>query len=344
MRRNFARNWKCRSQWKNAMARARSFKLGLIALVCASTALAAANERARERIHLEPHLVSGSVFHYRMELRTKAIARATGPITDPQGATTLIRNASTIIRLEVMRVDPVVSGGTRVHMRATFEHCSATSQTDALDVQEDRIDREFRKLEGVAMEFDLEPDGRTDNYAASGNSSVDPSILLALQESANSLAPAGGLPRQGIAVGDTWSSVRVFQPAPLTGLYWKTQSRYLRDEPCPRAEDATPSAQESAQPEVGTCAVIQTDLQLVPEGKKPDQTPPDYLHNGLRTSGTWEGSAESVTTISHRTGLVVTMTETGSQNMDFTVRQASGNGALRYIGHLETQTLIAQIP
>jgi hypothetical protein len=191
---------------------------------------------------------------------------------------------------------------------------------------------------------------------------MDPTIVTMLQQGASALAPPGGLPRTGIAVGEKWSSEREFQPAPITGLYWHTDSTYVRNEPCPHASPASapgsdaaklapssanspvnvPAGKSAGGPE--TCAVIQTDLHLLHRGKTGDQTPPVYLHNGLRTSGDWKGAAESVSDIALATGLVVTMTQTGSQDMDFRIATAQGQAGLRYQGHVETALGVTLLP
>jgi hypothetical protein len=316
-----------------------------------------------DRVHLDAHLRAGQIFRYQMNLQTSATARSEGPITDPQGATRLDRQATATIRMEVVRVDPVAPAGQRVRLRLTFEQCSASSQTDALDPQEHEFRDQFHKLQGTAVEFDLEPDGKTDNIKASQPSSpqqlsMDPTIVTMLQQSTSALAPPGGLPRIGIALADKWSSEREFEPAPITGLYWHTDSTYVRNEPCPHASpasapgnDATqatpplannPMVANAAGPE--TCAVIQTDLHLLRRDKTGDQTPPAYLHNGLRTSGEWKGAAESVSDIALATGLVVTMTQTGSQDMDFRIATAQGQAGLQYQGHVETALGVTLLP
>jgi hypothetical protein len=340
-----------------------------IALAFAVFAAALPNADASdERVHLDAHLQPGQVFRYQMNLQTSATTHSEGPITDPQGATRLDRQATATIRMEVVRVDSVAPAGQRVRLRITFEECSASSQTDALDVQEHQFQDQFRKLQGSTMEFDLEPDGKTDNFTASQptspeqspkespQQSMDPALAAMLQQSASALAPPGGLPRTGIAVGDKWSSEREFQPAPIAGLYWHTDSTYVRNEPCPHASPPSsgdsapqvspsptpPAAKNAAGPE--TCAVIQTDLHILRRDTGGEQTPPVYLHNGLRTSGKWTGAAEGVSDISLATGVVVTMTQTGSQDMDFRIASAQGQASLQYQGHVESALGVTLLP
>lgn len=347
------------------------FLMALVILMAALPHAAAAGDR----VHLIPHLQAGQVFRYQLDLHTSATARSEGPITDPQGATRLDRQAMATIRMEVVRVNPVAPSGQRVRLRVTFEQCSASSQSDALDVQESEFQDEFRKLQGSTVEFDLEPDGKTDNLTSSlGDSSqqtMDPAIVTMLQQGTGALTSPGVLPPDGITVGDKWSSEREFQPAPITGLYWHTDSTYVRNELCPHASPASATgnnASTAGSPQSDssskslsaangstnasntsaagpdTCAVIQTDLHLLERDKSKDRTPPTYLHNGLRTSGDWAGVAESVSDIALGTGLVVTMTQTGSQDMNFRIATAQGQASMEYRGHVESALGVALLP
>lgn len=308
------------------------------------------------RIHLQPHLLPGQSFRYQLNLHTSASSRAEGPISDPQGASRLERAAMATVYLEVLRVDLGGKNGAQVRLRATYDHCSSASESDALDVNEPELEEQFRKLDGTSVEFTLDSDGQTHDFAVSRETSSDPSTLLALQQGTSALTPKSGLPAAGIAPGETWSSDREFQPSPLAGLYWHTDSAYLRNETCPRPSPPTDSTPANAgagpdgaqsgggKPESDTCAVIQTKLHLLRHDATSSQTPDEYLKNGLRTSGTWTGTAEAISDISLRTGLVVTMTQTGSQDMDFRIATAQGQAGLRYVGHVESQTAVTQLP
>lgn len=259
------------------------------------------------------------------------------------------------VHLEVLRVDLGGKAGDQVRLRATYEHCAVASQSDALDVNEPGYEDQFRKLNGTSVEFTLDADGRTHDFAASRETSSDPSTLLALQQGTSALTPTSGLPSAGIAPGDKWTSDREFQPSPLAGLYWHTDSVYLRNETCPRPSPAADSSQTNgtgadnapqpeSKPESDMCAVIQTKLHLLRHDVTASQTPDEYLKNGLRTSGTWTGSAEAISDISLRTGLVVTMTQTGSQDMDFRIATAQAQASLHYVGHVDSQTAVTQLP
>ena len=77
------------------------------------------------------------------------------------------------------------------------------------------------------------------------------------------------------------------------------------------------------------CAVILTHLSLVSPKPGHNPTPEEYQKNGVQTSGKWDGSAQSLTYVSLRSGLVVSVTQTGSENMDVTLTNGH-NGSLHY--------------
>ena len=108
----------------------------------------------------------------------------------------------------------------------------------------------------------------------------------------------------------------------------------MRNEPC---RPSNPSDGEQ-------CAVILTQLQMSQPRPVRDPTPEDYRARGLRTSGTWSGSGESLTYISLRTGWVVSSTQSGSEEMDVTVASAEGETSVRYAGRVRSQSQLSLLP
>ena len=99
------------------------------------------------------------------------------------------------------------------------------------------------------------------------------------------------------------------------------------------------------EPNVDVCAVILTQFRIFrPGGGHGDATPEAYLHNGLRTSGTWTGTGESLDTISLSTGMVVRSTQTGHQDMDFKMVSAVSGSKMQYKGHVDSQSEIVLLP
>jgi hypothetical protein len=120
-------------------------------------------------------------------------------------------------------------------------------------------------------------------------------------------------------------------------MIWRSTSTYLRNEPCWPAEPARSSASSEL------CAVILTHQSVLPQKQLRDPTPEDYRRNGLRTSGRWSGAGESLSYVSLRTHSAVSVTQDGSQQIDFTVTNSSGR-SIRYAGTIETHSRVALIP
>src|ERR1700678_2462802 len=109
------------------------------------------------------------------------------------------------------------------------------------------------------------------------------------------LSPGALFPKEGIVVGQKWNNEQPLENTPLAGLIRRTESAYLRDEtvPTPNAAGATPTAPptndlDPAKPNADAsntaCAVIVTKFEILRRGSvHGDTTPPDYIHNGLRT-------------------------------------------------------------
>lgn len=323
-----------------------------VALLCAlatSRVCAPANAEMHapadsQRVKLVPHFAAGQTLHYQFDLHTAITSHSTGPIADPEGASRLEQSTSATVRLEVISVESATADSSgRVRLRATFEKSAATSGSDALDPQAVAQDDRFRKLQGASIEFTLEPDGRVSDIAGDmKNILADTPVSRAIQEGLASMSPPASL-RQGISIGQKWSNERPIAPAPLTGLAWRTQSTYLRNEPCHPAASAQSSAPNAPAAEE-MCAVILTRLEIVQRHAHGDLTPEEYRRNGLRTSGKWSGEAESLSDISLRTGLVTSVTQTGTEKMDFTVATATKESRLHYAGQIRRQSEITLLP
>jgi len=106
----------------------------------------------------------------------------------------------------------------------------------------------------------------------------------------------------------------------------------------------TPSNAAPISDATDTCAVIITQFKILQTAPHGDLTPPDYLHNGLRSSGSWTGAGESMSLISLRTGLVVSVTQSSNQEMNFTISSASSPSRMTYTGEVKSQSEIALLP
>ncbi len=89
-----------------------------------------------------------------------------------------------------------------------------------------------------------------------------------------------------------------------------------------------------------TCAVILTRYEITQPHPPRDATPEDYRKRGLRTAGRWTGSGESLSYVSLRTGWVVSVTQSGTEEMDLTVSTADGSSGVRYAGRVRSQSQV----
>jgi hypothetical protein len=305
-----------------------------------STALFAA-----DRVQLTPKFSVGQVVRYRIESSIKTTGKTTSPITNPEGGSQSNDAIHLQVRLEVLAVAPDGS----IRLRATYEKASAESETDALDLTARSFAARFNRLEGRTFEFSLGPVGEITSVqdltaAVTGDSRTAIAPELSWLEE---LTPAGNLPAKPVSVGEKWKSEKPVPGALLTGLVSHAESTYLRNEPCGTSWAArAPEAGSATSPAASDdCAVILTQFDVARSGSPhSDATPDDYRRNGLRTSGAWSGAGESLDSISLASGLVVSSTESNTQNMDYRVTSASTGSTIHHIGKTQSQTQITLLP
>jgi hypothetical protein len=326
-----------------------------IAIVCAiAIPLGGA---AVQRLHLNPKFTVGQVLRYQISTRTTTTSNTTTPIVNAEGASQLKQTLLMQLRIDVLAVQPSADGaiGT-VRLRATYEKASATSESDAYDPGAiTRVDQ-FNKLEGRAVEFTIDSDGKLSRVAGLDDLLANPVASSTVRSSMSGLSPGALFPKEGIVIGQKWTNEQPLENTPLAGLIRRTESTYLRDESVltPYASDVIPSASATNDPGIAkpnattgntACAVIVTKFEILHRGPAHgDSTPPDYVHNGLRTSGTWTGSGESLDSISLATGFVIRSTQTATQSMDFEIVSPSTGSKIHYVGQVETQSEITLLP
>jgi hypothetical protein len=322
----------------------RSAPLAAIAAACVCAPLAIAHAAAK--IHLAPKLTPGETLVYTIETTTTTAGKAITPITDSEGATESSLTISMRERLEVLGVKPS-SDGEVVQFRLTWDESHAQALSDSLDPTASDAAAPFAQLEGHALEFTLAPDGAISNFK--GLAGVFPGGVPPAESVAwiSSLTASRSFPREGIALGQQWKAEQPINGAPLAGLVWQMQSRYDRHEPCPAPSGSAVSA-SAAQPAPGAsaeqCAAILSQMTIVRHGAAHgDETPEDYLRNGLRTFGTWTGSGQELSSISIPTGLLVSATETSTQNMDYQITSASSGSSIHYVAKVDSRTGVSLV-
>ncbi len=294
----------------------------------------------RERVRFTPRFSPGEVLRYRIESRTTTSGTTTTPIANPEGGSQSSQAVHIVVRLDVLNVSP--AGEAR--MRATYEQSSSESESDALDLQASSVADRYNRLEGRSFEFSVEPDGKFggvgDPAAAPSGQPPDEPVLTWLQ----GLSSGGAFPKNGVAIGQKWTTERPLEGALLSGLVSRSESTYLRNEPCRPSVLPKVSGALSATP-LDECAVILTSFQILRRGPThSDASPDDYRRNGLRTSGTWTGSGESLDSISLSTGLLVGSTQSSAQNMDYEITSAATGSTIHHVGKVQTQSEITLVP
>jgi hypothetical protein len=324
--------------------------MGITLLSFATIAAHARGDADNGRVRLTPRFSPGQVLRYQIEVRNVSKGHTTGPIRDPEAASQLKQTTTVVIRLEVLSVDPQPAGQdlSRVHFRATYERSSATNESDAYDEQADAIVEQFRKLEGHSMEFTLD-DGRISDLHGLDAILQDPSAIANARGWLSNISSGAGFPKKGIAIGEKWHSEEPLAGAPLKGTVWRADSTYLRNEPCHAEGNSTQLGEASTAPPAASnssemCAVVLTQFKILQMSPKGDLTPSDYVHNGLRTSGSWTGSGESLNSISLHTGLVISVTQTSDQLVNFTISSSSSPSRIDYAGEVKSQSQIALLP
>jgi hypothetical protein len=324
-----------------------AMQANLFRLVCAwllMTAVALA-ATASEHIRFAPKFSLGETLRYRIESRTKTTAKITTPIANPEGGSQSSQLISMLVRLDVLDVGrPTAASAGAVRLRATYERSSAQSEADAFDPAASSLADQYARIEGHSIEFTIEPDGQLANFYGledvfPGRSAAPPALSWL-----NGFFSASGFPPNGIAIGQKWKTERPVPGAPLSGLTWRADSSYLRNEPCDSSGGASASgSQAGAAP--GECAVILTRSEILQRGSRgADATPEDYLRNGLRTSGTWTGSGEGLDSISLASGLLVSSTQTSKQDMDYEITSARTGSAIHHVGQVQSQSQITLVP
>lgn len=314
-----------------------------------------------KRVQLIPRFTPGTTLCYSIEARTSSTEHTTTPILNPEGASQYKQSTSLIVRLDVLDVQPSTpqTPVTSVRLRTTFEQARADSQADAYAPEAGALDDAIEALEGRAFEFSI--DSANHVTAATGLDHIAPNREVASRVLAwmRILCSPVDFPRDGIEVGQKWNSERPLNGVPLTGLIWHNDSAYLRNEPCSLSSAGktaaastggsnTAPANAAASPSAQTqddCAILLTRFSTLRHGSEhSDATPEEYLRNGLRTSGKWTASGESLTAISLAYGFLVSSTQSATQDMDYIIESASSGSRIHHAGTTTTQTEITAVP
>jgi len=295
---------------------------------------------AGNRVRIAPNYIAGETFRYLIESRTTTSGKVTTPILNPEGA-----GGSTVsIHLEVLLDVLDASGGSSPsvpRLRAIYEKSKADAQSDAFDPAQPSPSAQYAKLEGRSLEFTVDSRGHIGDIKGIEDIFPDRTASQLAPSWFSEIAVSSTFPATGIAVGQKWKSERPVEGAPLSDLIFRAESTYLRDEPCHPEAAATPPASAIAS---DACAVILTRFAILRRGSPHSEaTPDDYVRNGLRVSGSWTGSGESLDSISLATGFLVRSTQTSDQQMDYEIASASTGSKIHNQRRIQSQSEISLV-
>ena len=300
---------------------------------------------AVEKIRIAPHYVAGQTFYYRIQTRSTTVGKTTTPIENPEGETSSSEAVSLMVKLDVIGASQEAPGAARVRFRATFEKASAQAESDAFNPDAPPAGDQYKRAEGETLEFTLQPNGQITDFNGLSDAFPKLSATDSVIAWAGSLATGGRVPQEGVSIGQKWNNERKVEGLPLTGVFWRSESTYSRDDVCgpPASSGGANASGPSAAPGASKdCAMILTHFEISRHGS--DTTPEEYRRNGLRTSGTWNGSGESLDAISLATGYLESSTQTSTQNVDYEIISASSGSKIHRVGKVESQTEIRRLP
>lgn len=304
------------------------------------------NGATSPRVSLTPRFVPGQTFRYEMEFETTTNTSRSGIASDPQGPSSQVVDWNATMRIEVLPADADTPGGIR--LRTAYEKSIASIRSDTFDPSASDISEQYHSLEGKMVEFTLDAGGKV-KYVSGLEGMVDSEKgAQSARDWIAQLSASAGAPPGGVSVGQTWSSEQPADSLPIAGMVWRTDSEYLRNEAChPTNPDAPtePAASKSAassQP-VTDCAVILANLNLIHSKAAHDPTPAELRKNGVLSSGKWSGSAQGLLYVSLASGLVISVTQTGTEEMDVMLTSNHGNTSMRYAGTISSRTHVALI-
>ena len=92
------------------------------------------------------------------------------------------------------------------------------------------------------------------------------------------------------------------------------------------------------------CGVILTRFEIARRGgERTDATPDDYRRHSLRTEGKLNGAGQSLDAVSLTTGLLVSSTQTSTQDSDYAIVSVGNRSSIRHVAHVETESEIAAL-
>jgi len=289
-----------------------------------------------QRISLIPRFVPGQVLRYQMEFRTVSEARVAGTVENPQAPAHVENTVGAQVRLDVLNPSPSAQPCEGcVRIRVSYDQVTVATKADVQSPELAENEAQLKSLEGRSFEFTMSSDGKVREVSGPGELAASEKKII--EEWLVQLAGGSGIPTAGVLPGEQWTAERPIA-APLRGVVWRSESTYLRDEPCRSAPVG------GVAPPVETCAVILSRFEISRRETGGDATPEEYRLRGLRTAGRLVGSGESLAYISLTSGWVMSVTQQGDEETDLTVTSVDDNSQVRYAGRIRRQSSMTLLP
>src|ERR1700735_88244 len=328
---------------RKAKLTSRNVRYFPLAVSCMSFLVLSLRAEPPSRVHLFPKFAPGATLRYQIETRTAENSKMETPIENPEAASKSRQTVSLILRLDVLNPLPANNDPPgSVRIRATYEKSTASFESDAYEPAGPTIADQYKNLEGRSLEYTIEPDGEFSHISGIDDVLGNRSVAENVHSWMNGLSYSAHIPKEGIEVGQKWSSQLPIEGVALGGLIWRNQSTYVRNEPC-NSTDALPKSAPTAHPANANapCAVIVTQFKINRNG---DATPDDYARQHLDTSGTWIGSGGSLEFVSLSTGILIHSTQESTQSIDVAVVSTRSGSKMHYTGHVENHSEISLLP
>jgi hypothetical protein len=273
-------------------------------------------------------LHAGQTFTYIVQYRTQKNVKTESRVVTPSGPQNVQSDAKWTLSLEILDVRPQ-GARSAIHARAQLQSVDSPARAQSAPGHQ-TSPSPGPEAAAKSLEFTILPDGRAE--AVTGLDGLFPEQREAWQQWLRQFAIAGVFPAGAIKRGRSWKSTEAEQaPSPIARLQWEKEATYVRDEPCtPLPQPASSDGDASRNSHPQTCAVILTRAVLKQKSSPKDTTPGDFKLHGLRTTGTANGTNETISYISLQSGLIVRVTEDAKQFMDVVVAKADGSNQVHY--------------
>ena len=163
--------------------------------------------------------------------------KTTTPIANPEGESRVSQTISLLVRLDVVGVSQEAPGAAQVRFRATYEKSSAQSESDAFNPDEPSLEDQYARLRGIRSSL------HCSRMAGLRTSTAWPTSSRIFHKPILSCRGRKRSRRADVSRTRAFRSARNGIPnahstgVPLSGLFWRTESTYSRDDTCNAAGD-----------------------------------------------------------------------------------------------------------